>query len=321
METVCAGPAAPHAHIGKVYSMTRKRSSKICGVLLILCCLLFPVTNRALGAGLGYSEDLLRGCDRYGNTNTETSFGSVAADAARVWCGADVALLPSEDFGTNLQPGEVTDESLAACLQRDSELAAVDMTSAQLCRLLEIGFSHVVVADNDTIDRDASYFAGYLQISGLQVIYDAAAPVGERLYRIELEDGTPVDREDETTSYRVVSTRELLLGAYGYPAFDEEELESAGTERVVVAAYFRNQGSVGEPSSRVRIYGTRDWVFNHRTIIVLILFVVCLVIAQLMRKKKQQSDLWRSSRTATAQEVEEDEGEPEEPPSRISNGK
>ena len=159
-------------------TLTRKRFATMLSLLLAVCCVLLLTQNMARAADVGYSQELLRGCDQYGNTNTETSFGALAADAARAWSGADVALLPSEDFGTNLAAGPVTEEALANCLQRNSELAVVEMTPAQLYEHLEIGFSHVVVTAQDTIDPEASYFAGYLQMSGLRVVYDAAAPVG-----------------------------------------------------------------------------------------------------------------------------------------------
>lgn len=289
-------------------TLTRKRFATMLSLLLAVCCVLLLTQNTARAADVGYCQELLRGCDQYGNTNTETSFGALAADAARAWSGADVALLPSEDFGTNLAAGPVTEEALANCLQRNSELAVVEMTPAQLYEHLEIGFSHVVVTAQDTIDPEASYFAGYLQMSGLRVVYDAAAPVGERVYQLELENGTPVDPEDHTTRYRVVSTKELLLGAYGYPAFSEEELELVGTELEAVTAYFRSQERVSAPERRVRIYGTRDWVFHHRTIILLALFAVCLVIAQITRRNKRQRDVWHASRTATAEELAADPG-------------
>ena len=289
-------------------ALLQKRFMMMLNLLVIIFCVLLLTQNTAQAAVLGYSEDLLRGCDQYGNTNTETSFGALAADAARAWSGADVALLPSEDFGTNLAAGPVTEEALANCLQRNSQLAVVEMTPAQLYEYLEIGFSHVVVTAQDTIDPEASYFAGYLQLSGLRVVYDAAAPVGERVYQLELENGTPVDPEDRAIRYRVVSTKELLLGAYGYPAFSEGELEMVGTELEAVSAYFQGHQRVSQPERRVRIYGTRDWVFHHRTMILLALFAVCLVIAQITRRNKRQRDVWRASRTATAEELAADIG-------------
>ncbi len=289
--------------------MTGKRICRRVVLLFALCCLMPLLLPRARAAAVGYSQDLLRGCDIYGNTNTETGFGDLAADAARAWGRADIALLPSEDFGTNLPAGEVTEEALAACLQNDSALAAVEMTAAQLWQMLETGVSHVVVSGQATVDWEASYFPGYLQISGLQVTYDLSAPAGERVYRLTLEDGAAVDPLDGETRYRVISTRALLLGEYGYPAFGAEELEDVGTEREAVRAYFQAQGTVARPETRVRIYGTQDWVFRNRSSILLVLAALCLVIAQFTRRKKRGREVWRASRTATAREVAAASGE------------
>lgn len=270
-----------------------------------MCILVLP-PGRACAAGtLGTSEDLLRGCDIYGNTNTETSFGSVAADAAAEYAGAGIALLPSEDFGTNVQPGDVTWEVLAACLQNDSELAAADLSAARIWEMLEISFSRLTLAENGMIDREGSYFAGYLQTSGLRVRCDAAAPAGERVRSVALADGTPLEREDEASTYRVVSARRLLLGEYGYPALSEQELEYAGTEREAAAAYFQARGCVRAPEGgRVQISGTRDWLRDNWMKVLLLAAALFLILAQLS-KSRQREDAWRASRTATAKDVEE----------------
>jgi hypothetical protein len=274
------------------------------GVMAIcLCCLLFLTSESAFAADLGQCNDLLRGSDTSGATNTELSLGSVTADAARAFGQADVALLPSEDFGSNLQPGGVTEEDLAQCLQRNSTLAVVEMTARQLCQELEWGFSFVTLDPAETIDQEDSYFPGYLQLSGLRVTYDATAPAGERIYSIELEDGTPVDQEDETARYRVVSTQALLLGEYGYPAFDEQSLTLLGTEQQAFAAYLQSQGSVGEPDSRVTIYGTRDETVRQWLILLALLICGVLLLARLTGRTPKERDVWHTSRTADAEEV------------------
>ena len=269
-----------------------------------LCLLLMPSCWAGAADALGSSESLLRGCDVYGNTNTETSFGSVTADAARESCGADIALLPSEDFGNNLQPGAVTEEDLAFCLLNDSPLAVTDLTADRIWEMLEISFSHLQLKDG-MIDRESSYFAGYLQTSGLRVRCDAAAPAGSRVLNVTLTDGTVLDPEDDSTTYRVVSTRKLLLGAYGYPAVTEQTLEDAGTEREAVANYFRAQGTVSEPENgRIRIDGTRDWLRDNILKVLLIVVALLFMLGRLSKSKRRE-DVWRSSRTATADEVEQ----------------
>ena len=78
-------------------------------------------------------------------------------------------------------------------------------------------------------------------------------------------------------------------------------------------AYFRAHETVTRPETRVRIYGTRDWVFRHRSSILLILVALCLFIAQFTRTRKRGRDVWRASRTAPAQEAAPQAALPEKP--------
>lgn len=263
--------------------------------LAVIAVLLALLTAGAAAAELGWSEGLFRGCDPYGNTNVETSFGNLAADAARGMGRADAALLPSADFGANLQPGAITEEALALCLQRNSVLAAVTLTPAQLYGLLETGFSRIVLRPDSTVDWEQSRFDGYLQLSGLRVTYDAAAPAGQRVYALSLEGGAPLDRDDHTSTLRMVSTLELLSGGFGYPAFDQAELTVLGTEREAVAAWIQSSGGVIAPSAgRVDIYGSREWTVENRAVIVLALAAACLLLARITRGAKD----WGRGRTA-----------------------
>lgn len=289
--------------------MTRKSTRILQGILVTVCCLLFLMPFRAAAVVYGTSEVLLHGCDATGNTNTETSFGDLAADAAAQWCGAEIALLPSVDFGTNVQPGEVTEETLEQCLQNNSELALTLLSADRLYEWLEIGVSHLTVGEDGTIDWAISHFDGYLQISGIKITCDVSAPVGERIQAVTLTDGTPVHREDKTTQYRVVSTRSVLTGGYGYPALSEEQLQFVGTEREAVAAYIQEKGTITEPEmDRVQLRGSRDWLKNNWITMMLIFVTVCLIVARL-RHVKEKEDVWRTSRTATAEEIRREESE------------
>ena len=285
--------------------MTRKTTRILRSILVTVCCLLFLMPFRASAVVYGTSEVLLHGCDATGNTNTETSFGDLTADAAAAWCDADIALLPSVDFGTNVQPGEVTEETLEQCLQNNSELALTLLSADQLYEWLEIGVSHMTLGEDETIDWEISHFDGYLQISGIRVTCDVSAPVGERIQSVTLTDGTPVHREDKTTQYRVVSTRSVFTGGYGYPALSEEELEYAGTQREAVVAYILERGTITEPEmGRFQLRGSRDWLKNNWITMALIFVTVCLILAR-TRYVKEKEDVWQSSRTATAEEIRE----------------
>lgn len=282
--------------------MTRNLT-RILTSIFVTVCLMFLLPFEAEAAVYGTSDILLHGCDATGNTNTETSFGDLTADAAAHWCDAKIALLPSADFGTNVQPGEVTDKTLEQCLKNNSALAVTLMSANQLYERLEISVSHLTLGADDTIDWALSHFDGYLQISGIRVVCDVSAPIGERIQSIELTDGTPVHRDDTTAQYRVVSTQSVLTGGYGYPALSEEKLEPVGTEREAVAAYIQENGTITEPQmDRFRLQGSRDWIKDNWITMILIFVTVCLIVARL-RHLKEKEDVWRSSKTVTAKEL------------------
>lgn len=281
--------------------------------MVAVCCLMFLMPFQASAETYGNSDILLHGCDATGNTNTETSFGDLTADAAAQWCDAEIALLPSADFGTNMQPGEITEETLEQCLQNNSELAVTHMNAAQLYEWLEIGVSHLTVGEDGTIDWEQSHFDGYLQISGIQVVCDVSAPVGERIQSVKLADGTQVYREDETAEYRVVSAYSALTETYGYPPVSEEQVEFVGSEQEAVAAYILEKGTISEPEmNRFQLRGSRDWLEDNWITMAAIFVTVCLIAVRLRHVRKKE-DLWRSSRAATAEEVrrEEQAKEPE----------
>lgn len=261
------------------------------GLVCALLCLCF--TPPALAAGterLGECAQRLPACDSRGNTNTETDFGNFMADALRWYGDADVALLPSGDLGNHLQQGEITEEKLAFCLQRDCQLGRARISPAQLYAYLEQGVAQLSLKEDETIDWANSHSDGYLQLSGLTVIYDITAPVGERVWELKLADGSVPDREDEEASLTLISTLELLEGGYGYPpAWQVEPLDS---ELDAAAAYTRHLGQVEKPAGgRTQLMGPRSfWNSNGRVVGGLIAAVGLLLVLSTLdaRKRRKQ---------------------------------
>lgn len=164
------------------------------------------------------------------NAGSECSAsGCVAADAVRYAANADFAVLPSGVLAGDLEQGFLTREQLEAVFSGDMAVAAAGVTPARLKAVLENAVSHIVTdMETETIDRTASDWEGFAQVSGLVFKYDASAPVGERVVWIKLPDGTKLDLSDDTTVYRLASTEAVLSGELGYPVFaDAQTLDAS----------------------------------------------------------------------------------------------
>ena len=190
--------------------MRRKRPSLrwlLAGLSLLL------LISGAAGAEQGTVETML---SQVGCLYSQCDLGTVTADAARLACGADFAVIPGGMIYQNLPGGSATRESVAQCFYGDEALAVCTVTPVQLKALMETGVSHIVTTERDTIDEEGSAFEGFPQISGFQVKCDYSALPGDRVLWIKTADGTELDLTDGSTTYTLVSTGELLAGGYGY---------------------------------------------------------------------------------------------------------
>lgn len=132
----------------------------------------------------------------------EVPAGNVLTDALREISGAALALAP------------------ASALRADGDLQK--MPPAAVVGILSTGNDSVVVMDLsgkqilDALERSFAFpgkpFAGFLQVSGLQVRYAPAKPSGQRVVAA-LVDGKPVD---PARRYRVAMPRPLADGQLGY---------------------------------------------------------------------------------------------------------
>ena len=68
---------------------------------------------------------------------------------------------------------------------------------------------------DEKIDRAASDYGGFLQVSGFSFRYDASAPVGARVLSVRLDGGEALDLTDGTSSIAAASTEEVLAGLGG----------------------------------------------------------------------------------------------------------
>ena len=224
-------------------------------VTAILAVLLFILP--AFAAAPGRSQVILRATDEDGWVFSDVSLGSYAADTIRQAAGTDFAFLPSGLFGLNLSSGVVDEAALEASLPQDETIFVVSLTPVQLKEILEVSCSRLVMTEEETLDREASKWDGFLQMSGLHVIYNVPGLVGNRVYEVQLDDGSELDLSDTAAVYTAAVPASLLDGTYGYPAHSAQS--EVGTLRDLVARRIAGEGVAEEPGDRrIILYGVHE---------------------------------------------------------------
>lgn len=139
----------------------------------------------------------------------ETNSGDLAADAFRFaasnfrnenerfseYAGVPViAAVSGNAIQNNLPNGTLTNADLTAAFPNSGTVMLAEITPATLYDVLENAVSGIEGQDADTGrltgDPDNSRF---LQISGIRFLYDPAAPAGEKIQVVSLEEGNGTD--------------------------------------------------------------------------------------------------------------------------------
>lgn len=135
---------------------------------------------------------------------TVSLLGQWTCDAMREAAQADIAFQNGGGIRTSIPAGEIKMGNLYEIMPFDNTLFTVDMTGAQIQRVLEYGIRNGKI--------------GMLQYAGLVVRYDAAQPAGQRIIEVLTLDGQPL-AADKT--YRVATNDFMAAGGDGYTMFKE----------------------------------------------------------------------------------------------------
>jgi 5'-nucleotidase / UDP-sugar diphosphatase len=130
----------------------------------------------------------------------ETNLGNLVADLALKQASADIALVNSGSIRATIAAGPVTLKQVLRTLPYNDAFVSVTLTGAQLQDVMENSVSRV---------PDSGRF---LQVAGMEVGFDVAAPVGSRVKGIRV-GGKPLDRGRD---YKVVINRFIADGGDGY---------------------------------------------------------------------------------------------------------
>ncbi len=155
----------------------------------------------------------------------ESNLGNLVCDAMRRATGADVAIQNNGGIRATIPRGKITLEQVYTLLPFDNNLMTMELTGAQIAGILE---------QNARTD-------GMLQVSGLEVVYNLAAPEGGRVQALSI-GGRPVAY---TRVYRVTTNDFLAAGGDRFGIFREGRNTVIGdTVRDAFLAYLREQSPV-----------------------------------------------------------------------------
>jgi 5'-nucleotidase/UDP-sugar diphosphatase len=145
--------------------------------------------DEALGQVVGEATtDILRGPG-------ETEMGNFVADSMRTYLpDVDFAFQNAGGLRADIAAGPITLEEIYAVLPFNNTLVTMNLTGAQVEQVLEEG-------------ANSQY--GTVQVSGLKWAYDADAPFGNRVTRVTLPDGTPID---PNATYKIATNNFMAAG-------------------------------------------------------------------------------------------------------------
>lgn len=190
--------------------------------------------NTSMEKTLGYFETPVDARKKSQRTQ-ETPVGDFVADSLRWRFGTDIALVNGGTLrGDRIFPaGAVSEKLLTELLPFANTVDIVTLTGAQLRRVMELSASALVVEDEDYDPAFRVPDGGFLQVSGLKVVYDpkekptlfnAGGRVdswGSRLKRLSvLKDGEWREVEDGNT-YTAAVYDWLSKGGDRYIVFSE----------------------------------------------------------------------------------------------------
>lgn len=173
----------------------------------------------------------------------ETNLGNLLADLLRSRFGTDVALINGGLIRASIPPGPLTLRDVLTVLPFDSTTVTFTVTGEHLRQALE-----------HSVSRLPSLTGRFLQVSGLTVRYDLAAPPGRRVREVRI-GGVPLDASRD---YTVATDSFLAEGGDGYTMFraarDLRNRELPVRDLLLAAA--RRGPLSASPDGRIRFAGS-----------------------------------------------------------------
>jgi len=179
----------------------------------------------------------------------EMPLGSLVADAYREAAEADIAVANGGDIRADLPQGVVTKGDIISILPFGNTLMVKTVTPALLRQVLENGVSGIIVDEQGEIDHGRSAQGRFLQISGFSFAYDPAAPAGERIVSITLEDGTKLSLDDDKTRLSLAGASYVMTGGNLYTMLGELPVErELGAADEALAEFVEKHSPIAPPA-------------------------------------------------------------------------
>ncbi|SCG81869.1 bifunctional 2',3'-cyclic nucleotide 2'-phosphodiesterase/3'-nucleotidase precursor protein [Proteiniborus sp. DW1] len=153
---------------------------------------LSPILDEVIGEAAG---------DFTHNSREEnvTLLGRWSSEVMKEKAGVQVAIQNGGGLRESLEKGSITMGDMYAIMPFDNQLVTMELKGSDLKKAIDHGINHP--------DRGNGQFAGLI------VEFDKNAEHGNRVTKITLEDGTPIDMEE----YYTVTTNDFLItGGDGY---------------------------------------------------------------------------------------------------------
>ena len=172
----------------------------------------------------------------------ESAVGNVVSDAIRTMTGADIALVAASTFRPGSDARSVSGADAVGMLSTGTDTVVVmNLTGKQLA---------------DALERSVSFapkpFAGFLQVSGIEVRFSRKRSAGGRIVSLR-KGGKPIDL---AARYKVAMPRPLADGQLGYFQIWTKEQIAVDTGKSLADALAAAKSATAQAEGRIT--GTDD---------------------------------------------------------------
>ena len=171
----------------------------------------------------------------------EMPIGNLVADSFRWASDADIALMNGGAIRDVIEAGDITVGDMLRVLPFINYLVIVEMTPAVIFEALENGVSRWPTESGN---------GRFLQVAGLSYVFDAFAPVGERILSVAV-NGVALNRNDTSTVFEVAITDFKANGGDGFDMFTDLPIVYEGDVKSTVFIDFLTSGDANVAGASV----------------------------------------------------------------------